>query len=100
MNEMKRMRLRVQYTAQLRTVVGRTEDEIELPEGSNLAELLVHLASELRSEAAPFLLTPAGELQPSLLVAVNKGAVSYREAHAVLVKAGDVVTLLPPIAGG
>ncbi len=94
------MRLRVQYTAQLRTVVGRTEEEIEFPEGSNLAELLVHLASELRREAAPFLLTAGGELQPSLLVALNHGAVSSCNARAVLVNAGDVVTLLPPIAGG
>jgi molybdopterin converting factor small subunit len=94
------MRLRVQYTAQLRTVVGRTEEEVELPEGSSLAELLVHLASELRREAAPFLLTAGGELQPSLLVAVNTGAVSSRDARAVLVGPGDVVTLLPPIAGG
>ena len=94
------MRLRVQYTAQLRAVIGRSEEEIELPEGSNLAELLVYLASELYREAAPYFLTSGGELQPSLLVAVNKGAVSPRDAHAVLVNAGDVVTLLPPIAGG
>jgi len=94
------MRLRVQYTAQLRTVVGRAEEEVELPEGSSLAELLVRLASELRREAAPYLLTSTGELQPSLLVALNKGAVSSREAHGTAVSAGDVVTLMPPIAGG
>ncbi len=94
------MRLRVQYTAQLRTVVGRTDDDIELAEGSNLAEVLVHLASVLHREAAPFLLTAGGELQPSLLVAVNKTAFSACDARGVLVSAGDVVTLLPPIAGG
>ena len=94
------MRLRVQYTAQLRTVVGRTEEEVELPEGSNLAELLLHLASTVRSETAPFLLTAGGEVQPALLVAVNKEAVLSRDARAVLVNSGDVVTLLPPIAGG
>jgi molybdopterin converting factor small subunit len=94
------MRLRVQYTAQLRAAVGRAEEEVELPEGSSLAELLLHLASELCREAAPFLLTPSGDLQPSLLVAVNKGAVSPRDARAVRISTGDVVTLLPAIAGG
>ena len=94
------MRLRVQYTAQLRTVSGRAEDEVEIPEGSNLAELLRRVASELPPEAAPYLLTPGGELQPSLLVAVNNGAVMSREAHAVLVHTGDVIMLMPPIAGG
>jgi molybdopterin converting factor small subunit len=94
------MRLRVQYTAQLRAVVGRSEEDIELPEGINLAELLVHLASEVRREAAPFLLTAGGELQPSLLVAVNQGAVSTCNARTLLINPGDVVTLLTPIAGG
>lgn len=94
------MRLRVQYTAQLRAAVGRSEEEIDLPEGSNLAELLVHVASILCREAAGYVLTSRGELQPSLLVAVNDGAVSTREARAVLVNSGDVVMLLPPIAGG
>ncbi len=94
------MRLRVQYTAQLRTAVGRCEEEIDLPEGTSLAELLVLVASEWCREAAGYVLTSGGELQPSLLVAVNNGAISTREAQAVLVNAGDVVMLLPPIAGG
>jgi len=94
------VRLRVQYTAQLRTVVGRAEEEIELPEGSNLAEALVHVASDLCREASGYLLTPVGALQPSLLVALNNRAVTTGEASTVLVNTGDVVTLLPPIAGG
>lgn len=94
------MRLRVQYTAQLRTAVGRSEEEIELPEGSNLAELLVHVASVLCQEAAGYVMTSSGELQPTLLVAVNNGAISTRQARDVLVSSNDVVMLLPPIAGG
>jgi len=94
------MRLRVQYTAQLRAVAGRSEDELDLPEGSTLAEVLVHVATEVCRDAAGHLLTPGGGLQPSLLVAVNNRAISTREAGAVPVSAGDVVMLLPPIAGG
>jgi molybdopterin converting factor small subunit len=94
------MRLRVQYTAQLRTAVGRSEEEIELPEGSNLAELLLQVASALCRDAAGYMLTSSGQLQPSLLVSLNNGAISTREAGDVLVNSGDVVMLLPPIAGG
>jgi molybdopterin converting factor small subunit len=94
------MRLRVQYTAQLRTAAGRSEDEVDLPEGSNLAELLVHVASVLGREAVGYVLTSDGQLQPSLLVAVNNGAIATHEARDVLVNSGDVVMLLPPIAGG
>jgi molybdopterin converting factor small subunit len=94
------VRLRVQYTAQLRTVVGRAEDEIELPEGSNLAAVLVHVAQELCIEAASYLLAPNGNVQPSLLVAVNHTAVAPSEAGTRLIHEGDVVMLMPPIAGG
>lgn len=94
------MRLRVQYTAQLRTLVGRTEQEVELPEGSNLADLLMQLTSEVSPEAAGYLFAPNGGLRPSLLVVVNNKAVSTSEADTVLIHTSDVVMLLPPIAGG
>lgn len=94
------MRLRVQYTAQLRSAAGRPGDEIKLPEGSNLAEVLVYVAAELPREAVGYVLTSSGDLQPSLLVAVNNQAISTREADSLVVKPGDVVTLLTPIAGG
>jgi molybdopterin converting factor small subunit len=94
------MRLRVQYTAQLRAVIGLAEEEVELPEGTSLGELVVRLAHELHREAAPHLLTAAGDVQPSLLVAVNQQAVSPREARTRRMAAGDTVTLMPPIGGG
>lgn len=94
------MQLRVQYTAQLRSAIGCAEEQVELPDGCSLADLLVHLAGELRREAAPFVLTASGQLQPSLLVAVNNGAVAAHEAARVRIQPGDVVLLMPPIAGG
>ena len=93
------MKLEVQYMAQLRTASGRLGEEVDLPEGSNLSELLVHLAA-IRAEAAPHLVTAAGQACPSLLLVVNGAAVPVREAATVRLAAGDVVCLMPPIAGG
>lgn len=94
------MKVRVQYTAQLRAAVGRVEEDVELAGDGNLADLLVRLATELHREAAPFVLTAGGELQPSLLIGVNGQGVSPRDAKHVQLRDGDVVTLMPPIAGG
>lgn len=94
------MKLRVQYTAQLRAAVGRTEEDVDLPESSNVAELLVHLATHRGRDAKPHLITDDGQAQPSLLLVVNGSAVPAREATMTMLKPGDVVTLLPPIAGG
>ena len=93
------MKLRVQYTAQLRTAVGRSEDEVDLPDGSTLAGLLDHLAQRLEGAAAS-LVAANGRPDRSLLVVHNGEAVARPEAWSTVLQSGDVVLLLPPIAGG
>ena len=94
------MKLRVQYTAQLRSLIGRLEEEVELPEGSSLAALLDHLAVRLGEGPAVHLRTAGGQIARNLLVVVNDSAKSAHEASATMLQPGDVVLLLPPIAGG
>jgi molybdopterin converting factor small subunit len=93
------MKLRVTYTAQLRTALERTEDFVELPEASSLSELLVHLA-EQNQAARLHLLTAAGQVNPCLLLVVNEAAIAASDATSIVLKDGDAVLLLPPIAGG
>ena len=93
------MNVRVQYTAQLRTTVGRSEDEVELPEGSSLATLVGHLAERLDG-ANLHLISADGQIHRSLLAVVNDSAVTARDAARVALRSGDTVILLPPIAGG
>ena len=94
------MKVRVQYSAQLQTVAGRSEEEIELPEGSNLGGLLNLLAERHGAAAAPHLLASATTVSPSLLVVVNGSASAARDAATRTLESGDIVLLLPPIAGG
>jgi molybdopterin converting factor small subunit len=94
------MKLRVQYTAQLRTAIGCAEEEVELPDGSSLAALLDHLANLRGHEAAKHLLTPGGDALHSLLVIINDSAQPASSARTTLLRPGDTVSLLPPIAGG
>jgi molybdopterin converting factor small subunit len=94
------MKLRVQYTAQLRTVTGRPEDVVELPDGSNLATLLNHLRNLLGDAAAFHLVATSGKLPRNLLIVVNGIAASGDDAADTVLSSDDVVLLLPPIAGG
>ena len=93
------MKLRVKYTAQLRSAIKRAEEDIDLPDGSPLSALLIHLANR-HDSGRPHLLSDAGQAHASLLVVVNESAVSARDASSVQLCDGDVVLLLPPIAGG
>lgn len=94
------MKLYVEYAAQLRAAVGRQADEIELPDGSTLAELLEHLASHCGRAAEPHLLNDQGQVRPSLLLVLNDSAVFPSQAAGTVLRSGDRVLLLPPIAGG
>ncbi len=94
------MKLRVQYTAQLRTAAGRPEEEVDLPEGSTLASLLAHLARRLDEGAATHLLAAEGHIRPSLLIVINATVIPADAANSTMLRPGDVVLLLPPIAGG
>ena len=93
------MKLRVKYSAQLRAAIGATEEDVELPAESSLSELLVQLAAR-HCAAKTHLVTAAGQAGPSLLMVVNDVAVAGRDAARTLLHEGDVVMLLPPIAGG
>lgn len=94
------MNVRVQYMAQLRDAVGRAEEELEIPEGSSLGTLLVHLAERHGPEAKRHLITSGGEPQRCLLAVINNLAVAPPAVVVTILKPGDVVTLMPPIAGG
>jgi molybdopterin converting factor small subunit len=94
------MKLHVKYTGQLRTTVGRSEEDVELAEGSNLGALLRHIAAQLGSEAAPHLVGTNDQIPHSLLVVINERAIAGHAADSTVLHESDVVTLLPPIAGG
>jgi molybdopterin converting factor small subunit len=93
------MKLRMKYSAQLRTALQRGEETLELPDGSGLAAVLEHLA-RTDDAARPHLMSPAGQLHASLLIVVNDAAIPAREAASHLLRDGDTILLLPPIAGG
>jgi molybdopterin converting factor small subunit len=94
------MKLRVQFTGQLRTAFGRSELDVELPDQANLAQLLERLAAECDRTVRAHLVTDAGRPRPSLLIAINGAAVAAAAASSTILHSGDEVTLLPPVAGG
>jgi molybdopterin converting factor subunit 1 len=79
------MRVRVLYFGVLKDVMGQGNTEMEVAEGSSVAELLaVHRG------------LVAASIWDSVAVAVNQ---EYARGGDVL-KDGDEVALLPPVSGG
>jgi len=82
------MRVRVLYFAAMRDLAGRAEDELELPPGiSTVAGFADHLAQSLPGFA---------ERRGHVRIARNERFADAAEGLAD----GDVLALIPPVAGG
>jgi molybdopterin synthase sulfur carrier subunit len=82
------IRVRVLYFAAVRDLVGREEEEIVLPDGVDTVSAFVAWIQAERGE----LLGRMG----SVRIARNEAFASGTEKLA----AGDVLALIPPVAGG
>jgi molybdopterin converting factor subunit 1 len=81
------MRVRVLYFGVLKDVAGQSRAEMELEEGTSVADLLTQHRG---------LAMAPGSVWDSIAVAVNQ---EYARVSDVL-KDGDEVALLPPVSGG
>lgn len=92
------MRVVVHYMAQVKQAAGRTIEEIELEHPCTVRELIARLAGNDREPLRRLLLDKQGDVQPTLLVFVGDEQVSA--GQTAVLRDGDVVTVLSPMAGG
>jgi molybdopterin converting factor subunit 1 len=81
------MRVRVLFFGVLKDLLGRESETVELPEGSEAAEVVRHFGEKAQESKA---------IWGALAIAVNR---EYAERERVLTD-GDEVALLPPVSGG
>jgi MoaE-MoaD fusion protein len=84
---LKTMRVRVLFFGQLRDIIGRQEDSLELQQGARVSEVMSHYAQEFPGFQP---------ISASIACSVNQ---EYASGSAVL-RDGDEVGLLPPVSGG
>ena len=90
--------IRVRYVAQLKQAAGVASEEIELSAPWAARDLLLLLADRHGAPLRNLLLGEDGSPQPTILVFVGDEQVVPSDRS--LLKDGDVVTLLSPMAGG
>jgi len=81
------VRVRLLYFAVLRDIIGKNEDEIDLPEGTRATDVWNRLRAQ-HSELAGYKRPP--------MTAVNEAYVSADQT----LREGDEVAFIPPVAGG
>jgi molybdopterin converting factor small subunit len=89
------MNVAVRYLAQLRQRAGCSAEQLALPGPCTVAEAVSELAAR-REPLRGVLLDAGGSVQPTILVFVGDEQVGRDH----VVRAGDELTLMTPIAGG
>ena len=84
------MRVKVLVFGVLKDLLGVTTEELQVPQGSTVGDLLRILESRTSN------VTMEPKMWSSVAVAVNR---EYSSAAVVLCE-GDEVALLPPVSGG
>jgi molybdopterin converting factor subunit 1 len=81
------MRIKVLYFAAVRELAGRDEDEIDLPERATVGDATAVLVQKI-----------PGLAERMRFVRVARNEAFARDADVV--SSGDVLALIPPVAGG
>jgi len=90
------MKITVLYRGQVKQAAGVSSEIIDLNEPCSVAELARRLGGERGDPIRNFLLTGDGALRSHILFVVGDEQVSPDQN----LREGDVVTILPPMAGG
>ena len=92
------MKVTVNYRGQVRQAAGVASEIVDLEAPCTMAELAARLAQRRGQPLRSFLFAEDGSLRSHILFVVANEQVLPRSA--VPLKEGDVVTILPPMAGG
>ena len=95
------MKVRVQYLGQVGVIAQRKEEELEIPSGAIVRELLQRLSSKYGKAFDGEVFQEDGEnLRDDMTVVVNGTAVRQLEYLNTRLKQDDTVALLPIFPGG
>lgn len=92
------MKVFTKYYAFIRERLGRSDEEFELEEDSTVADFLKLLSEKYAGKLVGLFEGPV--LRKGFAVAVNGENVDMSDWNTTRLKDGDVVVILPPIAGG
>ena len=85
----------------IKDVVGQRLTEIDLPQGSTVADFLAYLKERWGDKLSTRLFDPtSGAVLPYVRIMVNGQAIHYLEGMETTLKEGDEVLVLPPVSGG
>ncbi|MEM2850054.1 MAG: ubiquitin-like small modifier protein 1 [Candidatus Bathyarchaeia archaeon] len=94
------MKVKIKYFAYLREITGKREDLVELEEDTSVGKLLEALSNKYGEKFREYIYG-LGEFEGvSLNFLLNGRNISLDKMFETKLQDGDVLSILPPVAGG
>jgi len=92
--------VKVRYYAMLSDAAGKREEDIELPEGSTVLDLVHKLIDRYGQRLRDYVYDEEEQLLNYMKFSVNEVNILSLEGFDTLLGDGDLVQVIPPIGGG
>ena len=94
------MRVEVKYYAMIREATGRRVEDVEVPEGASVDDLLTLLVGRYKEGLSDFIYDDEGRVRDYLSFMLNGLNIYSLAGMDTPLRDGDVFALLPPVGGG
>lgn len=96
------LKVRVEYIGHIRQLIGSgSEDEVELPEGASLGDLLSMLADKYGETFRRAVYAPgSADVTPNFMILINGYLINQLNGVDTKLKHGDHVILTSVVSGG
>jgi len=95
------VKVKVQFFAAVRELVGSREETVELPDQSSVRALLDSLVKIHGEQLRNYLYDPStGELRRAIQLLIGDRPVSVIDGMSTILSDGCVLAIIPPVGGG
>lgn len=94
------MRVQIRYYAMARDAAGKRDEDVTLPEGSTVLDLVNVLIRLYGPAFKGLVYDDGGRLLDYLMFSVNDVDIMGLEGFETTLRDGDTVRVMPPIGGG
>lgn len=95
------IKVKLHTISALKKIVGQRELEISLPQGSTLEALLSCMVKTWGKRLSDYMFQPGSTLPfPYIRLMINGQDIEFLSGIETLLRDGDEVLIIPPVAGG